>query len=109
MWRRHDADDTLAKPVRIAQPQERSGCQLGADLVVTVFGEAGLRVVVQPAVAAPPGGLRLAEIVEEGGEPHRERMAQVGRGLDYGEGVLVNGEIVVAALLVEADRRAELR
>jgi hypothetical protein len=46
--------------------------------------------------------------VEERREPHRERRACVGGGLHDAERVLVEGQVVVAAALVEPDRRREL-
>ena len=104
-----DPDDALPERVRVPEPQQRAARERCADLVVAVLGKAGLRVVVQAPVAAPPCGVRLAEVVEQRGEPHRQREARVCGGLDDGKRVLVDGEIVVAALLVEADGGAELR
>jgi hypothetical protein len=75
---------------------------------VTLLGEAGLRVVVQPAVGAAPRDVRLAEIVEQRREPHPKRGSVLGRRLHDCEGVLVDGERVVAAFLLEADRTLEL-
>jgi hypothetical protein len=103
-----DSDHPLAQRVRIPKAQQRSGGEVCADLVVPALGKARLRVVVQTSVGPSPGDARLAKVVEERREPHREREAAVGRGLHDGEGVLVDGEVVVAALLVEADRRTEL-
>ncbi len=88
--------------------QQRSRREVGADLVVPVGGEAGLRVVVEAPIGPAPGDDRLAEVVEERREPDGEGEAVVGGRLDDGERVLVDGEVVVAALLVEPDRRAEL-
>src|SRR6185436_15440808 len=104
-----DAHDVFAERVRIPQPQQRLGGEVGADLVVPMRGEARLRVVVEAPVTPAPPDDRLAEVVEEGREPYRQREAPVGGGLDDGKGVLVDGEVVVAALLVEPDRGAELR
>ena len=73
------------------------------------LGVAGLRVVVQATVRAAPCGTGLAEIVEERRETNCERVVQVGGRLHDRERVLVNGEPVVAALLVEAERGLELR
>ena len=109
MWSAHDPHDALPQRVRIPEPEQRSGGEIRADLVVPVRGEAGLRVVVEAAVRAAPRDDRLAEVVEERGEPHRQRVARVGGCLHDRERVLVDREVVVAALLVEADRRAELR
>src|SRR4029077_17704930 len=70
------ADDpgaTRPECVRVPQPRERAGREIGADLVVSPLGEAGLGVVVEPSVVAAPGGERLAEVVEEGGQPHSQR------------------------------------
>src|SRR5206468_11508976 len=60
-----------------------------------------------PVVPAPADD-RLAEVMEERGETHGQREALVGGGLHDRERVLVDREVVVAALLVEPDRRAEL-
>ena len=104
----HDPHDALPQRVRISQPQQRAGREVGPDLVVSLGGGAGLRVVVEPPVAPAPRDDRLAEVMEERCEADLQREAVVGRGLDDGERVLVDGEVVIAALLVEADRRAEL-
>ena len=53
--------------------------------------------------------MRLAEIVEERGETDAKRRTDVGRRLHGCERVLVDGEVVEPALLVEADRGLELR
>ena len=105
----HDPHDTLPQLVGVPEPEERGRRELCADLVVTVLGEAGLGVVVEPAVAPAPRGVRLAEVVEERRKPHRERVALIRCGLNDHERVLVDGEVVVPALLVETDRRPELR
>ena len=70
---------------------------------------AGSRVEVEPPVGAAPGGLWFAKVVEESGEAHAQSVACVGRRLDDGEDVLVDREGVVRRLLIEADRRLELR
>ena len=46
--------------------------------------------------------------MEERGEPHPEREARIGGRLHDLEGVLVDRQVVVAALLLEADRLLEL-
>ena len=105
----HDPNDTLPQRVRVPEPEQRARRELRSELVMTVLGEAGLCVVVEAAVLPAPRGVRLPEVVEERCESHRQRVALVGGGLDDGEGVLVDGEVVIAAFLVEADRRTELR
>ena len=86
----HDPNDAVAQRVRIAQPKQRLPGELATDLLVAPVREAGLRVVVQPPVRPPPRGVRLAQIVEQRGEAHRQRVARVRRGLDDREGVLVD-------------------
>ena len=103
-----DAADALAERIRIAQAPQRLAGELGADLLVAAVAVAGLRVVVQPAVGAAPRGARLAEVVEDGGKPHDQCVAAVGGRLHDRERVLVDGQVVVPALLVEADRALEL-
>ena len=68
----HDAHDAGAQRIRVAQSQERLTRELGADLLVALVGEAELRVIVKPTIAAAPGDVRLAEIVKEGSKPHSE-------------------------------------
>ena len=103
-----DAQNARAKRVRVAEACERGLRKLAADLLVAFVGEAGLRVVVQPAVGAPPRNVRLAEVVEERREPNGERGVHVRRGLHDLERVLVDRERVITALLIEPDRALEL-
>ena len=87
------ADQPLHAPaqlVRIAQPQQRAPRELAADLLMALLRVPGLRVVVEPTVGATPRGVRLAGVVEQRREPHRERPARIGRCLDDGERVLVD-------------------
>ena len=102
-----DAHDALAQIGRVAQPLQRAVGELGAD--VGVVAVARPRVEVQAAVPSAPADARLAEIVEQRRQPHAQRHGVVGRRLDDRERVLVDGEVVIAALLVVADRRLELR
>ena len=73
MWLRTMRDHALAQLGRIAKPLERLLGELRADLLVASVRVAALRVVVQPAVGAAPGDVRLAEVVEERREPHAQR------------------------------------
>ena len=83
-------------------------CRHGRFLVATL-SQLRLRVEVQATVGPAPGRLRLAEIVQEGCEPHPQGRIGVGGRLDDLEGVLVERQVVIAALLVEADRGLHLR
>ena len=103
-----DARDGRCQPHRIAKSRERSRDELRPDLLVRALAELGVRVEVEPAVRAAPGRRGLARIVEERREADAEPRAGVGGRLDDAEEVLVERQLVVAALLVEADRRFEL-
>ena len=103
-----DPPDGEAHPRRIAEPGQRGRDEVCADLLVRELAERGMRVEVQPAVLAAPRRGRLARVVEERGQPDAQRRAVVGGGLDDGEEMLVERQLVVAALLVEADRGLEL-
>ena len=93
---------------RIAQAGERSFGERSANLLVTPRRVAGLRVVVQPVVGPPPRDFRFPRVVKQRREPDGERAVSVRRRLDDCERVLVYRQRVVAALLVEPDRRLEL-
>src|SRR4051812_14409500 len=71
----HDPYDVPPERVRIAEPEQRPRGEVRADLVVPVGGEAGFCVVVKPSVVPTPADDRLAEVVEERGEPHGQREA----------------------------------
>ena len=105
----HDACNALAQLRRIPKPVERLLGQPRADLLVAAVGVAALCVVVEPAVGAAPCDVRLAEVVEERGQPNAQRKPGVGCRLNDLERVLVDGQCVPAALLLEPDRRLELR
>ena len=64
---------------------------------------------MQATVGTVPGRVRLPEIVQERREPHPQGRTGVSGRLNHLEGVLVERQIVVAALLVEPDRRLHLR
>src|SRR3954453_19331190 len=101
-----DPDDALAQLVRIAQATERRLRELRAD--VGVVAPPRPRVEVEPAIAAPPRDLRLAEIVKKRRQAKPKRVTCTGRRLHDRAGVLVDGEGVIPRLLIEADRRLEL-
>ena len=52
-----------------------------------------------------PVRLRLAEIVQERAEAHRERRVRIGCRLHDGEDVLVERQMLALAVLLEAERR----
>ena len=103
-----DSANAIAERVRVPQPPQRLAGELRSDLFVAAIGVTRLRVIVQPSVGPTPRDDRLPEIVEDRGEPNRQRPLGVCGGLHDGEGVLVDAEVVIARLLVEADRRLEL-
>jgi hypothetical protein len=105
----HDLHDSSLELGRVAQPQQCFACELGAHLRVRPVRQARARVVVKPAVSSPPRDGRFSRVVKQCSEPYAERHARRGGGLDDHECVLVEGQAVVVALLVEADRRCELR
>ena len=105
----HDPQHVAAQLVRIPQPRERVRGEVCTHLFVVLAREARLGVVVQAPVGAAPGDVRLAQVMEQRRKPHGERRSGVGGRLDDGERVLVDGHVVIATLLLEADRPFELR
>ena len=106
MWWRTIGTMRLAQRVRVPQPPQRAVGELRSHL--SVVAVPGPRVEMQQSVPPAPRDPRLAEIVEERRKAHAQRHARVGGRLDDPEGVLVDGKVVVPAVLVEADRRLEL-
>ena len=92
---------------RVAEPHEHAPA-ISAPTSSWLRLPSRVRVVVEPPVVAAPG--RRTACRGRGGARRAAPAARagVGRRLDDLEGVLVERELVVAALLVEADRRLEL-
>ena len=82
--RAHESRDVRAESRRVAQPPHRRGRELGAALCMVAVGR------------------RLPEIVEERAETHCQGCVGIGRSLDDGEDVLVEGEVLTVAALFEA-------
>ena len=89
-----DPDDVVPNPGRVAEALQDLVGERGADA----------RMVVVVAL-----GERLAEIVEQAGEPHLEAVAAVGGELRDGEQVLVERQRLPVGAEREADRGRELR
>ena len=105
----HDRADPLPQLGGIAQAVQDARGDLGADLLVAALSQLRLRVEVQATVGPCQADVRLPEIVQKRREPHPQRRAGVGGRLNHLEGVLVERQIVIAALLVEPDRGLHLR
>src|SRR5439155_14282935 len=87
----HQPGDVRAQAVRVPKAIQRGSSEPGAAFSV---------------VAVRAG---FAEVMEERRQTNGQRRIRVGGGLHDGKDVLVEGKVLPVAVLLEADRRVELR